>query len=75
MMAYNVVNINGRFDTMRYYFYAILIVIAFDTFWILFLNREQNIESSFWRVIVFGLTIVSLIIKIVLSYLIKNRRR
>ena len=75
MMAYNIININGRFDTMRYYFYAILIVIAFDTFWILFLNREQNIESSFWRIIVFGLTIVSLVIKIVLSYLIKNRRR
>ena len=75
MMAYNVVNINGRLDTMRYFFYALLIVIAFDTFWILFLNREQNIESSFWRIIVFGLTIVSIIIKIVLSYLIRNRRR
>lgn len=75
MMAYNVVNINGRLDTMRYFFYTLLIVIAFDTFWILFLNREQNIESSFWRIIVFGLTIVSIIIKIVLSYLIRNRRR
>ena len=75
MMAYNLGNINGRLDTRRYYFYALLAIIVFDTFWILFLNREQNIESSFWRVIVFGLTIISLIIKIVLSYLIKNRRR
>jgi hypothetical protein len=57
------------------FFYALLTLIVFDTFWILFLNREQNIESSFWRVIVFGLTILSLIIKIVLSYLVKNRRR
>jgi len=74
MMIYNVVNINGRFDTIRYYFYGLLIVIAFDTFWILFLNREQNVSSLF-RVIAFGLTIVSLIIKIMLSYLIRNRRR
>ena len=73
-MAYNVTNINGRFDTIRYYFYGLLIVIAFDTFWILFLNREQNVSSLF-RVIAFGLTIVSLIIKIMLSYLIRNRRR
>ena len=75
MMAYNIGNINGRIDTRRYFFYALLSLIVFDTFWILFLNREQNIESSFWRVIVFGLTILSLIIKIVLSYLVKNRRR
>lgn len=74
MMIYNVANINGRFDTIRYYFYGLLIVIAFDTFWILFLNREQNVSSLF-RVIAFGLTIVSLIIKIMLSYLIRNRRR
>ena len=75
MMAYNIINIYGRIDTIRYFFYALLAVIIFDTFWILFLNREQNIQSSFWRVIVFGLTIVSLIIKIVLSYLVRNRRR
>jgi hypothetical protein len=75
MMSYNVGNINGRIDTRRYFFYALLTLIVFDTFWILFLNREQNIESSFWRVIVFGLTILSLIIKIVLSYLVRNRRR
>jgi len=75
MMAYNIGNINGRMDTRRYFFYGLLILIFFDIFWILFLNREQNIESSFWRVIVFGLTILSLIIKIVLSYLIRSRRR
>ena len=75
MMAYNIGNINGRIDTRRYFFYALLTLIVFDTIWILFLNREQNIGSSFWRVIVFGLTILSLIIKIVLSYLIRNRRR
>ena len=75
-MAYNVANINGRFDTIRYYFYGLLIVIGFDTFWILFLNREQNVDySTLFRVIVFGFTIVSLIIKIILSYLIRNRRR
>lgn len=66
-------NINGRFDTVRYYFYGLLIIIVFDTFWILFLNRDQN-SSSLFRVIAFGLTIVSLILKIMLSYLIKNRR-
>ena len=75
LMVYNVININGRFDTIRYYFYSLLIVSVFDTFWILFLNREQNIDSSLFRVLVFGLTIISLIIKIVLSYLIRNRRR
>ena len=75
MMVYNIININGRIDTIRYFFYALLAVIIFDTFWILFLNREQNIQSSFWRVIVFGLTILSLIIKIALSYLIRNRIR
>ena len=76
LMAYNVANINGRFDTIRYYFYGLLIVIGFDTFWILFLNREQNVDySTLFRVIVFGFTIVSLIIKIILSYLIRNRRR
>ena len=76
LMGYNVANINGRFDTIRYYFYGLLIVIGFDTFWILFLNREQNVDySTLFRVIVFGFTIVSLIIKIILSYLIRNRRR
>ena len=76
LMAYNVANINGRFDTIRYYFYGLLIVIGFDTFWILFLNGEQNVDySTLFRVIVFGFTIVSLIIKIILSYLIRNRRR
>ena len=74
MMIYNVANINSRFDTVRYYFYGLLLFIAFDVFWILFLNREQNIESSLFRVIAFGLTIISLIIKIMLSYLIRNRR-
>ena len=73
MMVYNVMNINGRFDTVRYYFYGLLIIIVFDTFWILFLNRDQN-SSSLFRVIAFGLTIVSLILKIMLSYLIRNRR-
>ena len=73
LMVYNVMNINGRFDTVRYYFYGLLIIIVFDTFWILFLNRDQN-SSSLFRVIAFGLTIISLILKIMLSYLIKNRR-
>ena len=73
MMIYNVMNINGRFDTVRYYFYGLLIIIVFDTFWILFLNRDQN-STSLFRVIAFGLTIISLILKIMLSYLIKNRR-
>ena len=74
LMIYNVSNINGRFDTRRYFFYALLAVIGFDVFWILFLNRDQNIQSSFWRVIVFGLTLISLIIKILMGYYIKNRR-
>ena len=73
MMVYNIGNINGRIDTVRYYFYGLLIVIVFDTFWILFLNREQN-NSTLFRVIAFLLTIVSLILKIMLSYLIRNRR-
>jgi uncharacterized membrane protein len=73
LMVYNVMNINGRFDTVRYYFYGLLIIIVFDTFWILFLNRDPN-SSSLFRVIAFGLTIISLILKIMLSYLIKNRR-
>ena len=66
LMVYNVMNINGRFDTVRYYFYGLLIIIVFDTFWILFLNRDQN-SSSLFRVIAFGLTIVSLILKIMLK--------
>lgn len=74
-MAYNMANINGRYDTRRYFFYALLAVIGLDVFWILFLNREQNIQSSFWRVLVFGLTIISLIMKILIIYFIKNRRR
>ena len=76
LMAYNIANINGRFDTIRYYFYSLLVVIVFDTFWILFLNREQNMDySTLFRVIIFGFTIISLIIKIILCYLIRNRRR
>jgi Na+/proline symporter len=66
--------INNRLNTKRYFFYGLLAGILLDTIWIIILNRDQN-QSSTFRVIVFGLTIFSLVIKIILSYLIKNRRR
>lgn len=75
MMIYNMFRINTRFDTKRYFFYGLIVAIALDFIWIIFLNKEQNNQSSFSRVIVFGLTMLSMIIKIALCYLIKNRRR
>jgi len=74
LMIYNMFRINDRLNTKRYFFYGLLAGILFDTIWIIILNRDQNQNSTF-RVIVFGLTIFSLVIKIILSYLIKNRRR
>ena len=74
LMIYNMFRINNRLNTKRYFFYGLLAGILFDTIWIIILNRDQN-QSSTFRVIVFGLTIFSLVIKIILSYLIKNRRR
>lgn len=74
LMIYNMFRINNRLNTKRYFFYGLLAGILFDTIWIIVLNRDQNQNSTF-RVIVFGLTIFSLVIKIILSYLIKNRRR
>ena len=74
LMIYNMFNINNRLNTKRYFFYGLLAGILFDVIWIIVLNRDQN-QSSTFRVIVFGLTIFSLVIKIILSYLIKNRRR
>ena len=73
IMIYNVSSINERFHTRRYFFYALLAVIAFDFFWIMFLNSDQNIQTSFWRYIIFVLTILSLIIKLMISYYIYKR--
>ena len=74
MMIYNMCNVNGRLNTKKYFFYCLLGGIAIDVLWILFLNKEQN-APTLYRVLVFGFTLFSMIIKIILCYLIKNRRR
>ena len=74
-MIYNMFRINGRFNTKRIFFYALILAIILDVIWILVLNKDENNPSSVLRVIVFGFTIFSLIIKLMLCYLIKNRRR
>ena len=75
MMIYNMFNVNGRLNTKRYFFYCLIGAIILDVLWILFLNRDQSSQSSISRVIVFGFTLASMIIKIILCYFIKNRRR
>ena len=74
-MIYNMFGINERFNTKKFYFYSLIAGIVIDIIWILVLNKDQNTESSLFRVIVFCFTLFSLIIKIILCYLIKNRRR
>ena len=74
MMIYNMCNVNGRLNTKKYFFYCLIGGIALDIIWILFLNNEQN-GPTLYRVLVFGITLFSLIIKIILCYLIKIRRR
>lgn len=75
-MIYNMCNVNGRLNTKKYFFYVLIGVIVLDVLWILFLNRDPTGNtSSLLRAIVFGFTIFSMIIKIMLCYLIKNRRR
>jgi len=74
-MIYNMFGINERFNTKKYYFYSLIAGIVLDIIWILVLNKDQNTESSLFGVIVFCFTLFSLIIKIILCYLIKNRRR
>ena len=75
MMIYNMCSINGRINSKKYFFYILIGGIVLDILWVLFLNRDQNNQSSLFRAIVFGVTIFSMIIKIILCYLIKNRRR
>ena len=75
-MIYNMFNINGRLNTKKYFFYCLIGAIVLDIIWVLFLNKDQEGNtSSLFRAIVFGFTIFSMIIKIILCYLIKNRRR
>lgn len=75
LIIYNLFKINTKINTKTYLFYGLLVGIALDLFWIIFLNRGEEDESSLSRVIVFGLTLIVLIIKIILCYFIKNKRR
>lgn len=75
MMIYNMFNINGRLNSKKYFFYCLIGGILLDIIWILFLNKQENREATLFRALVFGLTLFSMLIKITLCYLIKNRRR
>lgn len=75
MMIYNMFNINGKLNSKKYFFYCLIGGIVLDIIWILFLNKQENREATLFRALVFGLTLFSMLIKITLSYLIKNRRR
>ena len=74
-MVYNMFGINGRFNTKRFYFYGLLAAIILDVIWILFLNKDKSNQNSIPRVVIFVFSLLSLMIKITLCYLIKNRRR
>lgn len=75
MMIYNMFNINGKLNSKKYFFYCLIGGILLDIIWILFLNKQENREATLFRALVFGLTLFSMLIKITLCYLIKNRRR
>ena len=75
MMIYNMFNVNGRLNTKKYFFYFLIAGIVLDIIWILFLNKEDNSQTNLFRVLVFGFSLFSMLIKIILCYLIKNRRR
>lgn len=75
MMIYNMFNVNGRLNTKKYFFYLLIAGIVLDIIWILILNKEDNSQATIFRILVFGLSLFSMLIKIILCYLIKNRRR